>query len=904
MATITYNLPGRLDVGDAVTITPVADASIPTGATWTVSTGSLPAGTSIDAKTGVISGKLTTQGEYKFTVMASDGKTTVTGDQDLTVLIPTTITGDVPAGKINTPFTFTFKVTGDDSAVATLASGSTLPNGVNFDAASKTFSGTPLEGGHFIADVLVDGQYSHAERVFDIEIVTAPTLSYAVNSPTVAVGDAINTAPTYKGQSGACVFAVANGELAAGLKLDASTGVISGNPTTVGSYQANISMTDATGGVAYAEYDTQVVDTLTLQVPDLTTAVGVVASVTPVVAGGLAPYAFSFSGDNMSATTFDSATGKITTLATSGAVTETLTVKVTDSLNRSVTETLKLTINSTISLTYDGTIPQGDVGTPYLLQFTKTGGIGEATGTISVGQLPDGLSISDTDPTVITGTPTKDGIFSFTLKVSDASGAGTYPATVTVNKALTAESSFPLAVVGKPYSHQIVSTGGSANKNYRLTGTVPKNFVTDEQTGIVSGTPDVAGFFSATLQIDDGISQLSRPISVAVANPLSITYTKGYGYPGSALTITAKTSGGSGDLNFSSTDLPNGFTIDGRTGVITGSSTTPITQDITVSVTDDTGSYETTVQLSVINHLFVTDATCYPLVGQSFKFDVGTVVSGGDTVKVFSTTQEPPAGLSFDPKTGLITGTASGVPAVTVLPITVTDNRETKTVNVTLSVCNPLKLVNEPTNAVVGESYSFVFEFSGGSSQKTLTVDATLPDGLTYDSTHQMIYGTPLEDTVVEINWSCSDPSGSLSGKSILNIGPILGITGNIIPAAVGSPYSWGPSVGGGNGTTKFQCSDVLPNGITINPNSGVLYGTPTQKGIFPLDISVTDDIETRVWSGTLIMSDALATMPAVSVTGLANQSFTFSVDTIVGAGVLSYEVTAGTLSAGVTLTG
>ena len=87
------------------------------------------------------------------------------------------------------------------------------------------------------------------------------------------------------------------------------------------------------------------------------------------------------------------------------------------------------------------TLPNSGVGVPYNQTFTATGGTAPYTFSVLIGALPDGLTL-DATTGALTGAPTTNATFSFTIQASDANncmGQRAYtviispPATITVN---------------------------------------------------------------------------------------------------------------------------------------------------------------------------------------------------------------------------------------------------------------------------------------------------------------------------------------------------------------------------------------------------------------------------------------------------------------------------------------
>jgi hypothetical protein len=67
------------------------------------------------------------------------------------------------------------------------------------------------------------------------------------------------------------------------------------------------------------------------------------------------------------------------------------------------------------------TLPAGQVGALYNQTITQTGGVAPATFSLSDGTLPNGLTLSPKGE--LSGTPTVDGVFQFTVRATDAEGS-------------------------------------------------------------------------------------------------------------------------------------------------------------------------------------------------------------------------------------------------------------------------------------------------------------------------------------------------------------------------------------------------------------------------------------------------------------------------------------------------
>jgi len=250
---LTMSMPAapQGQVGTPYQLQPASSGAV--GAVvWTVVSGALPAGVTLDAASGAIAGTPTAWGSATALVQASDtwqpGRTASAAVTIVVAPSPVSVaTASLPAGAYQQYYQAALNASGGSGATSWAIVGGALPGGLYADA-NGSISGTPAGIGNFSVTVEVtDTNWpSHRASATLAMTIAAPPFSASLPAaPAGQVGVAYQLAGSTSGQVGAVTWSVAGGSLPAGIVLSPTTGVISGVPTAPGVFSATVQARDS-----------------------------------------------------------------------------------------------------------------------------------------------------------------------------------------------------------------------------------------------------------------------------------------------------------------------------------------------------------------------------------------------------------------------------------------------------------------------------------------------------------------------------------------------------------------------------------------------------------------------------------------------------------------------------------
>lgn len=332
----------------------------------------------------------------------------------------------------------------------------------------------------------------------------------------------------------------------------------------------------------------------------------------------------------------------------------------------------------------------------------------------------------------------------------------------------SAQVVLPTGRVGSAYSAQVATVPDApADTLYTAEG-LPSGLSLAANTGVVSGTPQTAGTYTIKLKLVSSVStdlfDVSLVIDAASGTPTITSPTSAASAVGANFAYQASATNSPTSFNLS--PVPAGLSLDASLGKLSGVPTQAASYALGLSANNafGTGPLETL--------MFSVDAsTGAPTINES---SVILYPSGAAPSYQINASGSPtsysavglPLGLSIDPATGIISGTASTTGVWSVL-LTATNANGTSVLTTVYLVVGSLPVVSAPASVTLGlNRASGAIQLSATNSPISYNVKG-LPRGLSVDTATGVISGVPTEAGAFTLKLSANNSLGTGPEKTM-----------------------------------------------------------------------------------------------------------------------------------------
>lgn len=473
------------------------------------------------------------------------------------------------------------------------------------------------------------------------------------------------------------------------------------------------------------------------------------------------------------------------------------------------------------------------------------GGFPPVAYSVSSGTMPPGLKFDSTGQLV--GSAYQTGTFQFTLAAQDSFSppeSASQPFTITVTSAtLTLQNSLPSRIaVNRPFSGRLVALGGTPPYSFALANgnSLPFGLSLNPNTGVVSGTPTIAGDYPFGLIVTDS----SSPMHTA-NQQFNIDVEAALGRNDSPATATPMDNGSIQASISPYIDPPNGAPTAGDNDyyklVSLGGSVVHV--ETVAKRSNPNNPLDTVIEIVDANSARLTlcrqpGDTSTTFASSCINDDISASPHVQDSALDFQVPGQPNIANTFYVHVFDWRG----------------DARPDMTYSLEVSgVVDPLTVQPQTLPpAERGVAYgATVFAANAKGAVSWSLLSGSLPPGLSLD-TNENIIGTPTTTGTYKFTLQATDssnPPQTATGQETLVVVDPFQINLPASPAALPSaclsqPYSFQiPTTGGAAPLSWFFFADSGINwpGFAFEPHSGSFSGVPTQAGSFSGSVQVLD---------------------------------------------------------------